>query len=81
MICMSAVFINYSKVFDTVSHNVLNRKLEAYDSSADSLSWYASYLNQTQQYVCMGGYSSPMLPLMSGVPRRLCLGHCYSLRS
>lgn len=70
----SAVFIDYRKAFDTVSHNVLLRKLEAYDLSADAVSWFASYLQERQQYVCIGGYSSPMLPLVAGVPQGSVLG-------
>ena len=50
----SAVFIDYRKAFDTVSHIVLLRKLGAYDLSAETMSWFTSYLEGRQQYVCMG---------------------------
>jgi hypothetical protein len=70
----SAVFIDYRKAFDTVNHSVLLRKLEVYDLSADTLSWFSSYLQERQQLVCMGGYSSAMLPLKAGVPQGSVLG-------
>lgn len=70
----SAVFIDYRKAFDTVCHRVLLHKLEAYDVSTDTIAWFSSYLTERQQFVCMGGYTSSMLPLNAGVPQGSVLG-------
>ena len=47
----SAIFMNLSKTFDTLNHNLLILKLGAYGFERDSLSFMKSYLNDRQQWV------------------------------
>ena len=43
------VFVDFSKVFDTVNHKLLIYKLESYGIRGKNLLWFISYLiNQTQ---------------------------------
>ena len=47
------VFIDLSKVFDTVNHSVLISKLQIYDIRGISLAWFRSYLANRKKYVSM----------------------------
>ena len=46
---VSAIFIDLSKAFDTLYHDLLIAKLEAYGFSAKSVSYKHSYLNKRLQ--------------------------------
>ena len=46
---VSAIFMDLSKAFDTLNHDLLIAKLEAYGFSAKSLSYIHSYLNKRLQ--------------------------------
>ena len=46
-----SIFMDLSKAFDTLNHNLLIAKLEAYGFERDSLSLMKSYLNDRQQWV------------------------------
>ena len=48
---VSAIFTNFSKVFDTLNHNLLIAKLGAYGLERDSFSFMKSCLNDRQQRV------------------------------
>ena len=48
---VSAIFVNLSKVFDTLNHNLLIAKLGTYGFERDPLSFMKSYLNDRQQRV------------------------------
>ena len=39
-----AIFIDFSKVFDTVNHDILLRKREYHGIRGESLVWFKSYL-------------------------------------
>ena len=47
----SAIFMDLSKVFDKMNHNLLIAKLGAYGFERDSLSFIKSYLKDRQQRV------------------------------
>ena len=49
------VFIDLSKVFDTVDHNVLLKKLEIYGISGIHLQWFRNYLSNKKQYIQTDG--------------------------
>ena len=69
-----AAFLDLSKAFDLVNHAILIQKLSAYHLSADSLSFFASYLDQRTQYVCLNGKHSYEGTIYNGVPQGSILG-------
>ena len=68
------VFMDLSKAFDLVNHDVLRFKLAKYHVSPEALEWFTSYLsNRSQQCYMSGSLSSP-LELKRGVPQGPILG-------
>ena len=49
--CVIGVFLDFSKVFDTVDHKILQQQLEIYGIKTISLKWFVSYLTEWTQYV------------------------------
>ena len=68
------IFIDYAKAFDTVNHEILLMKLEAYGIRGKCLSLMKSYLQNRLQYVKIGDSISNKLLLTSGVPQGSVLG-------
>ena len=75
-----ALFIDLSKAFDTVDHNILLDKLDKYGIRGVAKEWYRSYLTNRQMRVkCFvsstGKFEhSNYLPLAYGAPQGSCLG-------
>ena len=69
-----AVFMDLSKAFDTLDHQILLKKLNYYGIVGNALAWFSSYLTGRQQYVELDGVSSSLLPLSTGVPQGSILG-------
>ena len=69
-----AVFIDLSKAFDTINHEVLIQKLWHYGVRGQALEWFKSYLSNRKQYVSIGEYKSEMQSIKCGVPQGSILG-------
>ena len=60
--------INETAAFDTVCHDLLDKKLQLYNCSSSFRNWVASYLGQRTQYISIGGKQSRMKSVKMGVP-------------
>ena len=68
------IFIDLSKAFDTIDHNILLSKLMKYGVRGQSLSLISSYLANRSQCVSILGEKSDELHVVFGVPQGSCLG-------
>ena len=71
----AALFIDLSKAFDTVDHNILINMLLHIGVSRQAASWFKDYLSARTQCVQLEGSHSSFLTVSKGV---LCLGPCCS---
>ena len=69
-----AVFFDYRKAFDTVPHQPLLEKLTTLELDQSIIYWLQDYLCDRSQAVSIGGESSDLLPVLSGVPQGSVLG-------
>jgi hypothetical protein len=68
------IFIDLSKAFDTIDHDILLEKLRHYGVRGTPHSLISSYLSNRKQYVSVLGEISEQLPIIYGVPQGSCLG-------
>ena len=68
------IFIDLSKAFDLVNHNILIDKLYKYGIRDLALDWLRSYLANRIQFVELNGNRSNELSLNKGVPQGSVLG-------
>ena len=68
------LFLDFSKAFDTVNHDILYQKLEFYGIRGSSLDLFRSYLSQRMQYVEYGDSQSHEQLITCGVPQGSILG-------
>ena len=71
---MDVIYLDFTKAFDTVDHNVLLSKLKAYGVSGQLLTWFANYLSGRLQRVVIDGATSQLATVTSGVPQGSLLG-------
>ena len=45
------IFVDLSKIFDTVNHNILPEKLKAYGIQSENLKWFRSYLPNGKHFI------------------------------
>jgi len=63
-----AVFLDLSKAFDTIHHDILLCKLCHYEIKGISNKWFSSYICNRKQYIEMNDCNSPLIKLNNGVP-------------
>ena len=73
------VFIDLSKAFDTLSHDILLRKLHKYGIRGTPLKWFKSYLGDRSMRVKVNSSNGPLVystyhPLTYGTTQGSCLG-------
>ena len=68
------IFLDLSKAFDTVNHEILFKKLEHYGIRGQTNKLFKSYLTNRKQLVEIDKIQSPCLPISCGVPQGSVLG-------
>lgn len=71
---VDAVFLDFSKAFDSISHSRLLMKLKGYGFGGQILTWISSYLSDRTQSVKIGNCVSDPIVVVSGVPQGSVLG-------
>ncbi len=69
-----SVFVDLSKAFDTVNHELLIGKMEAYGISSTALNLIKDYLTNRKQCVQLGRHCSELAQVYCGVPQGSVLG-------
>ena len=68
------IFIDLSKAFDTIDHNIMLEKLEHYGIRGVAKQLLANYLTDRYQFTSFGGETSDILRVRFGVPQGSVLG-------
>ena len=73
-LCVLSLFLDFSKAFDMVDHNVLMSELSLFGVHGVPLEWFRSCLSERSQYVSVNRICSSTLPVLKGVPQSSVLG-------
>ena len=68
------IFLDFSKPFDTVNHNISLMKLDHYGFSGIIEKWFCSYLNERKQYVLISNVMSDCKQISCGFLQGSVLG-------
>jgi retron-type reverse transcriptase len=68
------IFIDLSKAFDTLDHNILLQKLNMYGIRGIANTWFTSYLTNRHQFVEINKIRLESLKISCGVPQGSILG-------
>ena len=72
------VFIDLSKAFGTVNHQILIKKLQYYGIEGTALEWFKSCLSKRKQCISSQDISESFLDIICGVPQELYSDHFFS---
>ena len=70
----ATIFLDFSKAFDTVNHQILLQKLNHYGIRGTANIWIESYLSNRSQFCTFGGKQSAKSIITCGVPQGSILG-------
>ena len=68
------IFLDFSKAFDTVNHEILLDKLSKYGIRGIANTWIRSYLDNREQFCFLNDHKSRKLKVKCGVPQGSILG-------
>ena len=68
------IFVDFSRAFDTIDHNILLKKLQNYGIRGMPLQLLANYLRNRKQYVQINGHSSSLRNIDIGIGQGTSLG-------
>jgi hypothetical protein len=68
------IFMDLSKAFDTIDHNILLKKLYHYGFRGITYDWFSNYLSNRKQFVTYNSATSPTEKVTCGVPQGSILG-------
>ena len=66
----AGIFLDFSKAFDTINHDILLQKLSHYGVRGRALEWFRSYLSGIKQFVYIVCSESTLQPITCVVPQR-----------
>ena len=68
------IFLDFSKAFDTINHDILLSKLYRYGIRGNPLRWFENYLYNRNQVFKIGDTISSSQTIICGIPQRSTLG-------
>ena len=72
--CTTAIYLDFSKAFDTLNHNILATKLTSLGLNLDSVNLMTDYLSNRKQRTKANGILSEFHDIVCGVPQGSVLG-------
>ena len=72
-----SIFVDLTKAFDTVDHEILLYKLERYGIRGHANDFFRTYLTNTFQYTVINGTESALNAVTCGVPQGSVLGPLF----